>query len=80
MPPVTTQTTEIMVIVPNRDATEVTVEVGTTIGELAVQLGLPTNQEIAALDEMSTKHPASTRIGIDAHPAALSFVYRLAGA
>jgi len=75
-----TQTLDIMVIVPNRDADEVAVEVGTTVGELATRLGVPTNQEISALDEFSNKHGADTRLGIDASPTALSFVYRLAGA
>ena len=63
-----------------RDAEEVTIPVGTTVAELAAQLGIPDASRMSALDEMSTSHGPNTRIGEDAQPSTLSFVYKLVGA
>lgn len=76
----TGQTVEVMVIAPNRDADEVSVPVGTTVAQLAAQLGIPDAAQMSALDEMSVSHGPNTRIGEDATPTALSYVYKLAGA
>ena len=80
MPTPSTQTVHVMVIAPNRDAEEITVAVGTPVGELAAQLDIPDAESIPALDERSVTHGPGTRLGIDVTPEALSYIYKLAGA
>lgn len=75
-----TETIDIMVIAPNREPEEISVEHGTTLADLARQLDIPDAERMSALDEMSASHGPNTRLGIDASPSAVSFCYKLAGA
>ena len=79
-PSTTTSTIELMVIVPNADAVELAVPVGTTIADLARQLDIPDAERISALDEMSNSWGPNVRLGVDATPTAVSYCYKLAGA
>jgi hypothetical protein len=70
--------TQVLAIVPGRGAEEVAVEAGTTVAQLAEQLGIEGSERISALDGMSEAlGPNST---ITAETEVVNFVYKLAGA
>lgn len=70
-------TSSILVIRPNHDPQEVQVAAGTTVAQLAAQMGVPDAARMAALDEMgSAIGPNDPVTGT----SVVSFCYKLAGA
>lgn len=67
-----------LVIVPGREAQEYDVAAGTTVGELAAQIGLPNANTIPAYDGMNTLMESD--VTINENTEVVNFAFKLAGA
>jgi sulfur carrier protein ThiS len=74
----TTETVLVLAIVPGQGAQEVEVARGTTVAQLAGQLGIQGAERIAALDGMSEALGPNSEITETTE--VVNFVYKLAGA
>lgn len=74
----TTTSVNVIAIIPGQGAQEVAVAPGTTVGQLATQLGIEGGERIAALDGMSNAIGANHVI--TEATEAVNFVFKLAGA
>jgi hypothetical protein len=68
---------EVVAVIPGRETQTLSVERGTTLSELAAELGLENAERISALDDRG--EPIGPRHEI-VEDSAVSFVYKLAGA
>jgi len=78
MSPDTQTTINVLTIVPGRGAEEREVSIGTTVSQLASEMGLEGAERISALDGMSEALGPNSEITESTE--VVNFVYKLAGA
>jgi len=71
-------TISVLVVAPGHEAQEVEVSEGTTVAELAAEVGLENAESLPAVDEMGNMMKPTDVIAPDS--GTISYVFKLAGA